>query len=1323
MALQLKKKENIFDHIGNFAQAANEATFGNAWKFLGGVFPGAKKVIKSTDVLTGAYDKKSQAIDQFEKQNAARPGGRAQARQMRQNLIDEYSFAGKPMPSGRVDFNLTPEENIKKAAGISLQATSELAPVPIGVAAKGANLLTKVAKGATGGALVSGVGSTGAQLSDKGTVDPLEVAKSAAIGGALGGGIPAVAAGVKKVVAKAPVKAATPAPSVAQKVTPPVVKNTTKPQVSVKPTAERPAGNVQLAIEKAHNAGDAVQEAKLIDQLPEGMRDPMRSALGLPTATKPKFDPITGKVTRVPVGDKPKVVPTSINPADPFGNKKPLVKLRNEAGRLFVDEDAEMLNLLRKVEKETGKTGLVDQWMFDTGNVRASNAIANAKLVRSKDLSGALRGLTKKELDEFDTYAGARAELKNYEGLKTSRTPEKLKQTVEAMSPKYEQRFASLNQYYKNMAKDMYEGGLIDADRYKKYISSDDYVRIQRDMEDLVNPTFGGSRSRSLGTTTATQKRTGSEREILSPTQSVAKRTQQIQLEVQRNEAASNTIDLLQEIGLARPAKNTKNKNTISRLIDGKREIYEVPGDIKRVVDNVSPYQLGIIARIVSAPTRLFRAGTTALSAPFTVTNYLRDQASSAIYSKHALATHDPRNIISGLANASRDFIGKSDDPIWKKFESYVGNQTVYDELRNVADTKRLLREVRLGEKGKLLNMAASPIRTLEDLNSITEKATRFQNFKGIYQKALKETGDEDEAIKLATLAARQNSVDFQRSSQFTRVANLFFPYFNASIQGTRNVARSFRDRPLETSVKSVGLVAIPAVVATAYNLSDPKRREIYDSINDFEKEDNVIIIGPDAQQREDGSWEGVYKIPKPQGYRELTDPSRDVTEAFLKNEPPENVQKIFTDMLGAVTGPVDTQDPGKFASSVTPQIAKPLVQQAANKDFYKGNPIVPEYMEEETDDPTLRARKGTSGSARMIADQLGVSPIQVEKFVEDTAGSLGRYGINAADTALASAGAIPEEQIGGRSVATDFSRRLFEASGQQLERNKTSGQKYFEDVKVAMEGLNPNEVAGFESLHPKKTNFLGEDMFDENKRITNYTKAGIYLNNPGVLEADRKLDRMQRERGRAGNPLFDLPNPLLTKVLLKNALPPGAKDPELSNLYREPWYQDYQNSRSKYYDSIKQSLASEGKKMPKSNNPYPETPPELQKVMDQYSSLPKGTGARSAWIKANPGLFQRMTAQWAQVDAWENKERQAIGLAPIEDEKSTGFASGGSRGGKRGGGSRNAGSEFKYAVSLRSGSSIARPKVSVKKAPKTGKLAAKGGVSKPKVVSRKSSV
>ncbi len=89
-----------------------------------------------------------------------------------------------------------------------------------------------------------------------------------------------------------------------------------------------------------------------------------------------------------------------------------------------------------------------------------------------------------------------------------------------------------------------------------------------------------------------------------------------------------------------------------------------------------------------------------------------------------------------------------------------------------------------------------------------------------------------------------------------------------------------------------------------------------------------------------------------------------------------------------------------------------------------------------------------------------------------------------------------------------------------------------------------------------------------------------------------------QRKQGSPANPLYDLPKEQLAKVLLKDALPPGAKDDELSNLFKQEWYQDFKNKQSAYYTQLKQKLEASGKTMPVSDKQYPVKIPELQKHM-----------------------------------------------------------------------------------------------------------------------------
>ena len=1039
----------------------------------------------------------------------------------------------------------------------------------------------------------------------------------------------------------------------------------------------------------------------------------------------PTLSSQTGAV-RVPDVQTPKL---DVNPVRVPGQVTNKDTLRGQLATRLVDSEAPAINYLKQVEKATGQTGLVDQFYYDTGLQKRANAIANAKTEASPNVAQAFGGLSKKANQEFSQYSAAIAELENAKrGMPTSQPVDVLQKTVDELSPAYRGRFDAIRNEFRAMTDDLVKGGVIDDATKQAWDSNPNYVRVQRVMDDIAGYNGNSGNSYSFGGTNFSKKRTGSGRDVQPLDATVFNMRQQVQKEIQRNQTATNLIEALSSVGHARKidAADAARKNTLRRVVNGQTEIWEVPKDIKEIADNVSPYQLGILGNIVAAPQRLLRAGATGLSAPFTAANYVKDQVSSAVYSKSVMNTHTVPGAFEGLWKASMDFGGGgADDTLWQKFIQTAGDTTSYDFIRNEKNAKMLSGQIRKGALGRVGNSIAHPIRTLENLNQITEKATRYQNFRGIYNKVLKETGDASEAQKQATLAAWQNSVDFSRMGDVGRAVNLLIPYFNAGIQGTRLLGRSLKERPAMTTAKITTFAGIPLASLTLYNMADPERKAVYDNISDYEKENNLIIILPGAKQNEQGAYEGVIKVPLQPGISDLVQPFRLASEAFA-NQSPADVGKMATQMMGAFSGPIQTSSLGAAAGSLIPQVAKPLVQQAANKDFFTGKEIVPEYVENATDaqgNPIAENKKAfkyTSGSSRIIGDALGVSPIRVDKFIKDTSAKVGQYTQNTVDKGLAAAGVIPEEQIGGVSVKEDFIRRFAQASSKE-NLNKSEGAKYFDDRKKATEGLNGNEMAAYDALHPSKTNFLGEDIFDENKRITNYTRASSYLQFPKVYEADKKLDAMQREKGKPGNPLFDLPKDQLTRVLLKATLPPGAKDPELSNLYQQPWYQDFQIARENYYNSVKESLAKEGKTLPASD--YPKASPELQKVMTAYNSLPKGTGARSAWIRANPGLFDQMKNQWAATDAWENKERTAIGLSPIDNSQSSGSGSSYSKSGGGGGskGSSAASNPYKYAVSINAGGKVKSAKISVKKS--GGKIAKAKKTTGPKVKTKKSMV
>ena len=204
----------------------------------------------------------------------------------------------------------------------------------------------------------------------------------------------------------------------------------------------------------------------------------------------------------------------------------------------------------------------------------------------------------------------------------------------------------------------------------------------------------------------------------------------------------------------------------------------------------------------------------------------------------------------------------------------------------------------------------------------------------------------------------------------------------------------------------------------------------------------------------------------------------------------------------------------------------------------------------------------------------------------------------------------------------------------------------------------------------------------------------------------------------------------------------PGSEDKELSKLREQPWYADYSAKKSIFFDQIKrqsESQLAQAQAAPKtkenqkvvdnlrkslesfnsSDNPYPATPPELQSVMDEYSSLPKGTGVRSSWIKSNPDKWQAMNGQFAAIDNWQNKQRAKKGLDTTEGAEgiAKGYGTSSSY-------SKKPPNYSQYFKTAKNSKAPKTPKISVKKPPAPKKVSTKKiSVSKIPKISAKNKV
>ena len=507
---------------------------------------------------------------------------------------------------------------------------------------------------------------------------------------------------------------------------------------------------------------------------------------------------------------------------------------------------------------------------------------------------------------------------------------------------------------------------------------------------------------------------------------------------------------------------------TFSFLDKGEKNIIQTSPEIAHAIHGWGKQDMNAITNFARMTNQAFKIGTTGSNPGFAIPNFIGDQVESAINSKNVLATHNPINFMRATMMAAGKPLTKKDAKILEQYTKFnaggkeidiyrkqkdAGRQ-VADWINNSGKGNRSIEEI-AKNPGELLGDAANmakraKVKTTEYINpfkagraawnkfqdaiGLTEEITRMQNFRGTYNKALKEGMSETAALSHAKVAARENSIDFNEAGEIGRVANTFIPYFNSSIQGSRAMARNLRDNPVSASMKIAAIAGTPTVASTAWNLDDKDRAAVYKDIPEYEKALNFIIVLPGAHKKEDGTYEGVLKIKKPAGVAAFVEPVRKFMEyqhatgkdlsSFLK----ENGAGMAMD-FASDQGPVKFSRDGKFdllsaAGSVVPVAVKPALEAALNKDMYTGRDIVSDKLAEKPLDEQTSKQKSLLGSA--LASQLGVAPKHVDHFIKGQFGELGTNIQNAADR-LAGA---DDEWAGGRSIDKSISRRFSGAAG-----------------------------------------------------------------------------------------------------------------------------------------------------------------------------------------------------------------------------------------------------------------------------------------------------
>jgi len=524
------------------------------------------------------------------------------------------------------------------------------------------------------------------------------------------------------------------------------------------------------------------------------------------------------------------------------------------------------------------------------------------------------------------------------------------------------------------------------------------------------------------------------------------------------------SIDIPDEgLTIFRPTAFSPKENQLRVWINGKDQLFEVHPDIARVFKGLDSESLGLFTKIMSVPAKLLRAGAI-LSPEFIARNPIRDTLSAFVFSKWGFTPGV--DFIRGIAS------------VVKKDEFYKDWQKSGGTMSELTSLDRKYLQKGLGEvvsKTPVLNRikyGANPIELLRVLSELSEQGTRVGEFKKARKKGA--------SLEEAGFASREVTLDFARIGAKTRAVNSMVAFWNANVQGTDKLVRSFKDSPMATTAKVAAGITLPSVLLAAANHNDGR----WDDIPRWQK-DLFWIVMPGHVSKE--KWAAmsseeqatfmednhIWRIPKPfeLGIIFGTIPER-FTEALLEKNP-----EVLDGILESV---------GRGAApGVLPTISIPIIENWANRSLFLDRPLIPATKEGLL--PEYQYKAYTTEAAKAIGKLLGklpplkenpnIAPVKIENIIRGWSGGLGMNIVQLASWGFEKTGILPtptrpDSSLSDLSVIKAFHVRYPAAGSENI--NKFYDQ-YFSSKKrldtfmyLAKKELNPSEaakvIAGHES-------------------------------------------------------------------------------------------------------------------------------------------------------------------------------------------------------------------------------------------------------------------
>jgi hypothetical protein len=373
---------------------------------------------------------------------------------------------------------------------------------------------------------------------------------------------------------------------------------------------------------------------------------------------------------------------------------------------------------------------------------------------------------------------------------------------------------------------------------------------------------------------------------------------------------------------------------------------------------------------------RMLTFGVTA-SPEFKVRNLFRDTISSAATSKISL------NLFDNVFGTGRKAV--FGDSLTRMRMMAGGGNIMFGHLYGTdpeklqAQLKSNLRKEGIIDNPTALGKLASKVTGLvdkwNDLGSKMENLNRGALFSQTLEK---------EGFLEANFQAR-DLLDFNRHGAWPAVRFLIdvVPFMNARIQGLDKLGRGFSDTGQRKRMVAVmgGVAMASMLLYLAYKDDDEfKERE------DWDRDTYWWFKLPGDKK--------AIRLPKPFEIGAIGTMAERILEQFVDDKVHG---ELFAERLGFALRET-------FALGVTPQVAKPVLELMANKNFFTDRPI--ETLAMQNLSPTNRRKAWTSETAigmsflfsKIPWEKVQLSPVQIEHLVQGYLGWVGATTLGAVD-------------------------------------------------------------------------------------------------------------------------------------------------------------------------------------------------------------------------------------------------------------------------------------------------------------------------------------